>query len=212
VGLVATRPGLERRGIGRAVTDALARWAVEEGAVTVALDASAAGRPLYDAMGFDVMGEVRCLAAPAAVPVPGRAATPLLADDVAEVVAFDAAAFGASRDTLVRRLLAEGAPGLVVRDGRGAIDGYALVAPDDGTIGPSAARGEAALAALVAGALATRPVRGCRVLVPPESQHGPALERLGFVETRRLTHMRLPGRPLPGARHLLVSQLSYAVG
>ena len=92
------------------------------------------------------------------------------------------------------------------------MDGYAFVLPNDGTIGPSAARDEEALLALLAAALAAEPVDGGRLLVPPESGHAATLERLGWVETRRLVHMRRPGGPLPGARHLLLSGASYAVG
>ena len=119
------------------------------------------------------------------------------------MVALDAAAFGASREALLRRLLAEGAPAFVTRGADGALDGYAVVVPSDGTIGPSAARGEDALVALLGAALAAAPVDGGRVPVPPESAHTATLERLGFVETRRLAHLRRPGGPLPGERHLL---------
>jgi hypothetical protein len=213
VGLVAVRPDLGRRGLGRAVTDVLCDDLAAVGVTTVALDASDKGAGLYTGLGFADMGAVRCLVPPpGGVAVPRRPATALAGGDLAEVVALDAAAFGASREALLRRLLAEGASAFVVRGADGALDGYAFVVPSDGTIGPSAARGEDALTALVAAALASGPVDGGRVLVPPESAHADALSRLGFTETRRLVHMRRPGGPLPGERHLLLSGASYAIG
>ncbi len=213
IGLVATRPDRERQGLGRAITDALAERLAAEGATVAALDASAKGEGLYRQLGYATMGHVRCLVAPSTpLPPPARAAAPLLDRDLAEVLALDAAAFGAVRTALIHRLRAEGAPGLVVRDADGALAGFALVTPNDGTIGPSAARSADAVHALVAGAQATGPVDGGRVLLPPESAWGDALEALGFTESRRLARMHRPGAPLPGERSLLVSEASYAVG
>ncbi len=213
VGLVAVRPDLGRRGLGRAVTEVLCDWLAAAGATTVALDASDKGRGLYLGMGFADAGAVRCLVPPAGgLPASAREAMPVSDADLADVVALDTAAFGASREALLRRLLAEGAPAFVTRGADGALDGYAFVVPSDGTIGPSAARGEDALVALLGAALAAAPVDGGRVLVPPESAHAATLERLGFVETRRLAHLRRPGGPLPGERHLLLSGVSYAIG
>ena len=213
VGLVAVRPDLGRRGLGRAVTEVLCDRLAAAGATTVALDASDKGRGLYLGMGFADAGAVRCLVPPA------RAAAGRARGDAGvrrrprrRGRAADTAAFGASREALLRRLSAEGAPAFVTRGADGAVDGYALVVPSDGTIGPSAARGEDAVVALLGAALAAAPVDGGRVLVLPESAHAATLERLGFVETRRLAHLRRPGGPLPGARQLLVSGVSYAIG
>jgi hypothetical protein len=213
LGLVAVRPDLGRRGLGRAVTVVLCDELAAAGATTVALDASDQGAGLYAGRGFADQGAVRCLVAPAGgVAAPSRPASALTDADLADVVALDAHCFGASREPLLRRLLAEGAPAFVVRGVDGTLDAYAFVLPNDGTIGPSAARGEEARLALLAAALSSEPVDGGRVLVPPESGHGDALARLGFTETRRLVHMRHPGGQLPGARHLLVSGASYAIG
>jgi hypothetical protein len=50
------------------------------------------------------------------------------------------------------------------------------------------------------------------VLVPAESAFHDALTRLGFVELRRLAHMRFGDPGLPGERSRLIAQLSYATG
>lgn len=213
VGLVAVRPDLGRRGLGRAVTEERCAWLAAQGATTVALDASDQGAGLYTGMGFADAGPVRCLVPPiGGVPAPARRATPLTEGDLADVIALDTRCFGASREALLRRLRAEGAPAFVARAADGTLDGYAFVLPNDGTIGPSATRAEESLVALLAAALAAEPVDGGRLLVPPESGHAATLERLGWLETRRLVHMRRPGGPLPGARDRLVSGASYAIG
>ena len=181
------------------MTEERCAWLAALGATTVALDASDKGAGLYAGMGFADAGAVRCLVPPpGGVPAPARPATPLAEGDLADVIALDAHCFGASREALLRRLRAEGAPAFVARAADGTLDGYAFVLPNDGTIGPSAARDEEALVALLAAALAAEPVDGGRLLVPPESGHAATLERLGWVETRRLVHMRRPGGPLPG--------------
>jgi hypothetical protein len=50
------------------------------------------------------------------------------------------------------------------------------------------------------------------VLVPDESAFLTTLLALGFVEQRRLVHMRLGELELPGERSRLIAQLSYATG
>lgn len=212
VGLVATRPDLERQGLGRAMTDALCARLAAAGVEIVALDASDKGRGLYRGMGFSEEGAVRCLVAPPHLATRAEPAEPLRDGDLDELLALDAELFGARRDVLIRRLLAEGAPAFVVRAADGSLDGYALVAPNDGTIGPSGARSEEAVPRLIVAALATAPPGGGRVLLPPESVHVDAIEELGFVELRRLAHMRRPVARLPGERHLLLSEASYAIG
>jgi hypothetical protein len=51
-----------------------------------------------------------------------------------------------------------------------------------------------------------------RVLVPAGSAYLDTLLDLGFVEQRRLAHMRIGERRLSGERCRLVAQLSYATG
>jgi GNAT superfamily N-acetyltransferase len=52
IGNVITRPGLRGRGLGRAVTSATLAWLRENGARSVVLDATSAGQPLYQKLGF----------------------------------------------------------------------------------------------------------------------------------------------------------------
>ena len=52
IGNVITRPGLRGRGLGRAVLSATLAWLREHGARSVLLDATSAGQPLYQKLGF----------------------------------------------------------------------------------------------------------------------------------------------------------------
>lgn len=58
---VYTPPGFRRRGIARTLVTALIDEAQQRGATEISLDATAAGRPLYRALGFRDNGEVMTL-------------------------------------------------------------------------------------------------------------------------------------------------------
>jgi GNAT superfamily N-acetyltransferase len=49
---VYTEPAFRRRGLARIIMTAVHQWCVASGIATVALHASADGRPLYEAMGY----------------------------------------------------------------------------------------------------------------------------------------------------------------
>ena len=56
---VYTEPGYRGRGIARQVVSAIVEWCRQEGFCSVALHASAMGRPIYEAMGFKPTNEMR---------------------------------------------------------------------------------------------------------------------------------------------------------
>jgi GNAT superfamily N-acetyltransferase len=51
---VYTEPAHRRRGLARLIMDAIHKWCREAGIASVALNASQDGRPLYEAMGYQV--------------------------------------------------------------------------------------------------------------------------------------------------------------
>jgi GNAT superfamily N-acetyltransferase len=225
VGLVATDPGHRGRGLAGRLSAHLVDWAWQQGCKTIALDASDAGRPVYERLGFQVAGFTAELELPALAAGGGgwadggdgpaaRAVT-----SAAELAAVDLAAFGADRSALLRVLSEDGGRrcyGLPGGDGAaGGLAGYVFAGP--GGLGPGCAVDGAAAAALTGAALrdaaawADPGTRG-RVLVPAESAHLPTLLGLGLTERRRLTHMRLGEQVLPGERRRLLAQTSYAAG
>ena len=65
VGFVATLPAFRRRGLGRLVTAAVCRMAIDAGADLVTLQASPMGLPVYEPMGFETIAREVLWAPPA---------------------------------------------------------------------------------------------------------------------------------------------------
>ncbi len=109
LGMMLVAPAWQGQGIGRRLLGSLlARTAGR----SLMLNATEVGQALYADMGFVATGEVeqyqgRFMAAPSPA-CQGSMLRVLHTDDVAQVAALDAAAFGAPRLPLLRRLLAEG--------------------------------------------------------------------------------------------------------
>jgi GNAT superfamily N-acetyltransferase len=211
IGLVATLPGFERRGIGTAITEYLSDVLAGYDCAAV-LDASVVGGPVYERMGFTDRGLTRVMGF-----VGGNQpetvvdeCEPLTADDLDEVVRFDAPRFGATRRGLLANVI-ERHPGraLVLRR-RGRVTGY-LVA-QQGTIAPVVADTSESLATLITAALQLDWPRPPRINVPPESGHIATLQRLGFEQRRELRHMRRGIKTLPGRRQSIAAQVSLGEG
>ena len=210
IGLVATLPSFQRRGIATAITEMLSTTLAGHGAASV-LDASAAGAPVYERMGFadhgstlvmtDTMGEAS---------VRRTECESLTHDDVDDVVAFDAGCFGADRRTLLTKVLAQhpGRSLVVRRDGR--VRGY-LVAQQT-TLAPVVADDDASLADLVEAARRLEWSSPPRINVPPKSRHVASLLHLGFETNRALRHMRRGIDTLPGQRQSIAGLVSLGEG
>jgi predicted N-acetyltransferase YhbS len=211
IGLVATEPSEQRRGIGRLVTHHLAGVLRAHGCASV-LDASAAGAPLYRHMGFSDHGPTTVLVADAAEgPSPSSEVSIARPDDLDEVAAFDVARFGGSRRSLLAHLLA-GHPGraAVTRASSGALTGYVVAQAD--AVGPLVVDDDRAVEPLVRFALALPWSVPPRLCAPPESRHLAALTALGFVARRELRNMRLGIDTLPGDRGACAAEVSLGEG
>ena len=212
IGLVATAPGFERRGIATAITDFLSDVLVGHGCASV-LDASAAGGPVYERMGFADWGLTRVMGFDgvevAATGESDRCA-PMSAADFGEVVAFDALRSGASRSDLLNKLVEQHPErALVLRSGP-EIVGY-LVAQES-TLAPVVAEDHESLSCLVSAALRLGWGSAPRINVPPESIHLESLLALGFATRRELRHMRRGIGTLPGRRACIAGLVSLGEG
>jgi GNAT superfamily N-acetyltransferase len=210
LGLVATHPDARGRGLASQVSSHLVEWAMARGCRTVALDASTLGRPVYERLGFRAAGATAELVRPAGTtPDPGtraEQATPAAFDEIAR---FDRKVFGGDRSRLLQGLARDPLGAWwITRGDDGAISGYLLARSR--LLGPGAALEADGAERLVRSALDE--TLELRVLVPAESAFHDALTRLGFVEQRRLAHMRFGDPGLPGERSRLIAQLSYATG
>jgi GNAT superfamily N-acetyltransferase len=210
LGLVATHPDARGRGLASRLSQHLVEWALARGCSTVALDASITGRPVYQRLGFAHIGATaELLRSARSKPPPGPRAEPASAVALDEIIAFDRGVFGGDRATLLRAL-AEHTQGewYVTRTPDGMLGGYLLVRGQ--LIGPAAGVDEPAVQRLLRSALDARFEQ--RVLVPEGSVYLDTLLELGFVEQRRLAHMRIGELALSPERSRLVAQLSYATG
>jgi ribosomal protein S18 acetylase RimI-like enzyme len=210
IGLVATAPSFQRRGIGTAVTEHLAAVLAEHGCASV-LDASAAGGPVYERMGFVDHGPTRVMEfAGGDVTGDNDGCEPLTADELDEIARFDAPRFGASRRAELA-IVVEQHPGraLVLRR-RGKVAGY-LVAQER-TLGPVVADTSETVMSLIWAALRIVWSTTPRINLPPESGHVATLQRLGFEERRQLRHMRRGIGSLPGRRESIAAQVSLGEG
>jgi predicted N-acetyltransferase YhbS len=207
VGLVATLPEHERRGLGRRLTEAAIAALKARGCAPV-LDASDKGAPLYPRMGFHDAGLARTLVAddPDATLERARKKTARRASaaSIEEVAHLDREAFGADRSALLAVMHAR----LAVRDALGAVTGFLCL--HEGAIGPVVARDAETLHALVASL--PELASGASISVPPETESLDAWKDLGFREVRTLRHMRRELAVLPGHRAWLAAMASYAEG
>jgi GNAT superfamily N-acetyltransferase len=218
LGLMAVDPAMQRRGIGRALVEALVIRARELGGAMVLLDASAAGAPVYERVGFVEDDRVRVYICEAqnsqrdANRTATQEVTPLTQDDLPALVAFDAGYFGVPREAVLAmclRLSADRA--LLTRDTTGAINGYLIAF--EGRIGPWIAATPEAAEALLAQALKLPFSTTPSVFVPAQNRDATELlERSGFGSSRELRHMRYGGEPALQRRERIYGQASFAIG
>jgi ribosomal protein S18 acetylase RimI-like enzyme len=101
LGGIVVEAGFRRRGFGRAVTEELIRLLELAGCETLSLEATEAGRPMYERMGFRLVSHYHELQAghlaEEPVPPPGTRARPLQATDLAAICALDRQATGEDR-------------------------------------------------------------------------------------------------------------------
>jgi GNAT superfamily N-acetyltransferase len=213
VGLMAVRPDCQRQGLGRLLMEFLLDRLEQQHIPLVTLDASAAGRPLYERLGFVACDDTLVLERPLNEPVPEPAGgQPLSSVALAELAEADAPVFGADRRN-VFQTLGEFFPGrtFVQRDEQGRLSGW--LCAQGSRLGPWVILRPERAGALLQAALALPYAGPLSVTVP--SGNRPALELLGrhgFVPVRKNTHMRRGPGGCPGQRERVYSQTSLAVG
>jgi GNAT superfamily N-acetyltransferase len=218
LGLMAVDPGMQRRGIGQALVEALVVRAKELGSPAVLLDASDAGAPLYARLGFVVDDHIRVYARetetaltvgnPAAV----QRVTPLAREDLPALVEFDTRLFGGPRGALLAvSLHLYAGRVLATHDELGAITGY--VVTQEQRLGPWVAATPEAAETLLAHALTLSNANAPTMLVPALNHDATdLLERFGFTASRELRHMRYGGEPGLQRRERIYGQASFAIG
>lgn len=202
ISMLLVDPSMRGRGIG----SALLREALGllEDLETVRLDATPAGKLVYERHGFQE--EYPLVRMKAAVPAAGPdAALPgarlMEESDLARVLDFDRAVFGADRGALLRGLYATAPEYAFVTETAGEIGGYAFGRHGFRAehLGPVAAAEEGAARGLVSACLARNRDRQFSLDC---TEHSAAwrrwLERLGFVAERPFVRMFRGSNAWPG--------------
>jgi GNAT superfamily N-acetyltransferase len=214
IGLVGVDPAYQRRGIALAMMRHLMAWCAERGNPMLLLDASDAGAPLYEQLGFatDERTTAYLRENSELQPSPSDLVSPLRPADLRAVAEFDAPIFGASRTTVLSLFLRDlPERAFVARDAAGQVSGYLFAQP--AMLGPWAARTPADAEALLGAALQLTYDAGPQALTPSSNPHlDDLLRRYGFSPKRVLRHMRLGGAGPVGRRDLLYGLASFAIG
>jgi predicted N-acetyltransferase YhbS len=215
IGMVLVDEAHRGRGIGRRMLDHAHEYLHVRGVDTVALDATPAGIPLYERLGYRARhGLERWRGVVADGPEPAIDAArvgvrPMTHADLAAVAAYDARAFGTDRAHVLRALF-EGHPDdCVIAARNDDVVGYALSRPGARArhLGPLVAD-DAGVAARLAWA-ALRHARGAEALMDVVAANAAAVAlagRLGLAPVRPFTRMtRGAPPPRPDLRTLYTS-------
>lgn len=194
IGMVLVAEEFRRLGIGTALLEAAI--AAVQGLGAVCLDATPAGKKLYDTLGFrDVVPLSRWLRQPGeAAPRPDSLCQPLTEAMLPAAAEYDRPIFGANRTAILRALARRAVPLAYAAGHAGRLSGYCLgrYGSHSTQIGPVAADSLESARDLFLTAL--QPCSGQRVIVDIPL-HQPDwiqfLRGLGFVEQRPFMRMSL---------------------
>ena len=218
IGTIWVAPSHRRRGLGVALTEAVAAIAADAGAVTLVLVATDRGQRLYERLGFEVQSWYRTFQAPASEREGTRVGAAADAarlrafepGDLDAIVALDRTATGEDRRHVLEELVTVDAA-RVLDDADGVIRGFVVRAPWGGgaTVAPRLEDGLAIVAARRHASVSGRPVR-CGILLENESG-AEALERSGWTEAWRAPRL-VRGAPLTWHPDHLWGQFNHAMG
>ena len=131
VGMVLVHPDHRCRGIGRALLNHGIEWLQEHGVRCIKLDATPAGKQVYEGMGFkDEWTLTRWEHTDLTLKEPLNASLRLWRTSDAQFVGLlDAAAFGVSRQTLLEMLASQSCRAFILETALGLVAGYGFIRP-----------------------------------------------------------------------------------
>ena len=192
IGMMLVDPDNRRRGLGTRLMQAALQHLRRIGVASIKLDATPAGRPLYESLGFRPEGSIERWEG---IGQPGvKKKWPSWNEGLRPAVyAFDRLAFGADRSPILASLIADSpvAP-LAAMSPEGQLEGFALARPGRRAfyIGPVAAQDRETALALLDGMLGQ--LAGEKVYLDFNTGFGlgsEVLEDRGLVKQRDLTQM-----------------------
>jgi predicted N-acetyltransferase YhbS len=199
ISMVLVLPLYRRNGLGTRLLKHCVAALSEQGLVPV-LDATPAGRPIYEAMGFQETWSYKRLARSderstndGGFVTDGTIIRPITDADWEALCAYDARVFGADRNALLRRLRGRLSSAELVAERRGRIVGFMLGRNGRSAvqIGPLVAEDDTVAQALLARPLAA--IRGPIYIdfADAKVHVGAWLSQFGFSAQRPLTRMLL---------------------
>ena len=219
IGLMAVDPGHQSRGIGRSLMKHILADLDRRGSPMVLLDASDAGFPLYQSLGFVEEDECRIYEFPSAqlaeenVESDAYSLLHTMSEDLLPaVIAFDEPIFGTNRDAVLRAYFSN-FPGrsFVALDAKTRVAGYLIAQAR--RIGPWAAASPEIAANLLHRALLLDFPEPPQVIVAGKNPASASMLRSRGFEARHANrHMRRGGTRLPGSRERMFGQASFAIG
>jgi predicted N-acetyltransferase YhbS len=193
IGMMLVHPEHRRRGIGtRLMQTASDHLKKNRGIACVRLDATPAGRPVYEKLGFIAEWMLTRHQVRSSTGARSQGTRELAKTDWPEIEKFDSAAFGAPR-TRVLQMLAQASRSALVWPDRGPVLGYGMLRPGSQSdyLGPVVCVTRAAVPPLVKALL--RAANGRSVFWDIADDNMPVIELakdLGFKPVRALTRMR----------------------
>ncbi len=204
IGMVLVHPAYRRRGIGRALLDHCLEFLQGRGVRDIKLDATPAGKQVYDLLGFKDEWTLHRWVRLAAL-APMSRAQPSLRPwndaDAALAGALDATAFGVSRERFLRTLATQSEVALAFEAQPGRLAGYGLLRAGAQALylGPVAAMSSHAGHALLEALLARAGGRPVMWDIPDQNATAVAWgEQQGFTRQRPLIRMVLGENRVPG--------------
>ena len=205
IGMMLVLAEHQRCGIGTRLMRQALEYLQGHGVKCVKLDATPAGRPLYEKLGFVPESTLTRCQRPAEgqTQSPERAAAgerELTNAHWEAVDDIDRAAFGVSRDRLLRSL-AQDSLAALVWPGQGRVVGWGMLRPGANAdyLGPLVCSSVEGSLSLVAALLARAGNHSVIWDVPDQNELAKTTaQRFGFVPLRALTRMRLGSNPVAG--------------
>lgn len=194
IGMMLVHPDHQRRGIATRLMQQALDYLQGCDVACIKLDATPAGRPVYEKLGFVAESVLTRYQRPANEVAPENALTrPLTEADWPAVDAMDAAAFGVSRLRVLREL-AKRSLAVLVWPADAAIGGFGMLRPGASAVylGPVVCGSEEGARALIKVLLHNAGERPVFWDVPDANNTArTAAEQSGFAPLRPLTRMRL---------------------
>jgi len=215
IGMMGVHQKFQRRGIGLALMQHLLKWLDGKNIPQVQLDASEAGQPMYEKLGFVAHERVFVLQCQAGLlptlELP-RQVESMRHSDLAALAEMDAKIFGADRSQVFSALLqAYPDRAFFLRDTRGQIAGYLFV--QESRIGPWVMQEPGGEELLLQAVLSLNFAGTISVVVPETSQRAlEILQHHGFEITRTNRHMVRGSTSTIGQRDKVYAQTSLSLG